>query len=328
MALQGIVYAIGASLVYYPILSYLSEWFVRRRGLASGIVVAADNAGGVLFPIIVPVLIARVGIRSTTRIYAVALAVCLAAAAPFMRARLPEPHGRAPARQLQARSWACDRRFWWFIALNAMQGFANFVPLNWLPTFTTALGMSTARASLTLTLANAASIPAGFVVGWLSDRISIWGLSFGLLALSTLSTFALWGGAGASYAGALAFGVAYGVTAGSWSSLWSGFVRPLSGGDPAVAATIINCMMLSRGVGNIVSTPISTALLGVPMDVARYASARGTGFAVDGGSYTSVIVYTGACFAAGTALSVIGWAVERGKEKSAEIEGAEQSVCL
>ncbi|GJE97527.1 MFS general substrate transporter [Phanerochaete sordida] len=311
MALQGILFAIGASLVYYPILSYLSEWFVRRRGLASGIVVAADNAGGVLFPVVVPALLARVGIQTTTRIYAVALAVCLLPAAPFMRPRLPEPWAREKHQRSTGRAWARDRRFWFFVAMNAVQGFAHFVPLTWLPTFATTLGLSTGQASLALTLSNAAAIFSGFGVGWLSDRVGIWALSFVVLLLSALATFVLWGVAGATYAGVLAFGVVYGLTAGSWSSLWSGFVRPIAGGDPAGAATIINCMMLSRGIGNIVSTPIATALQRVHAGNVAAGAASRTGFAVDGGRYDAVIIYTGACFAMGAAVALVGWAFDR-----------------
>ena len=65
-------------------------------------------------------------------------------------------------------------------------------------------------------------------MGWLSDRLDIWALAFCVLLASALATFVLWGVAGASYAGVLAFGVVYGVTAGTWSSLWSGFVRPIA----------------------------------------------------------------------------------------------------
>ena len=34
---QGALYAIGASLMYYPIIIYVDEWFVRRKGLAFGV---------------------------------------------------------------------------------------------------------------------------------------------------------------------------------------------------------------------------------------------------------------------------------------------------
>jgi len=34
---QGVLYALGGMLVYYPVLLFLDEWFVRRKGMAFGI---------------------------------------------------------------------------------------------------------------------------------------------------------------------------------------------------------------------------------------------------------------------------------------------------
>ena len=34
---QGLLYAIGGLLIYNPVLLFLDEWFVRRKGLAFGI---------------------------------------------------------------------------------------------------------------------------------------------------------------------------------------------------------------------------------------------------------------------------------------------------
>jgi hypothetical protein len=34
---QGLLYGIGIVIIYYPMLSMLNEWFVKRRGLAYGL---------------------------------------------------------------------------------------------------------------------------------------------------------------------------------------------------------------------------------------------------------------------------------------------------
>jgi hypothetical protein len=34
---QGTLYAIGGSIVYYPTLVFLDEWFIVRKGLAFGV---------------------------------------------------------------------------------------------------------------------------------------------------------------------------------------------------------------------------------------------------------------------------------------------------
>lgn len=76
--------------------------------------------------------------------------------------------------------------------------------------------------------------------------------------------------------------------------------------------------MLSRGIGNILSTPISTALQPArsplspsPSPPAGYPHVHEIGFKIDGGQYEKVIVYAGSCFVAAAAVIAAGWVVER-----------------
>ena len=34
---QGVLYAVGGTLLYCPTILYLDEWFIRRKGLAFGV---------------------------------------------------------------------------------------------------------------------------------------------------------------------------------------------------------------------------------------------------------------------------------------------------
>ncbi len=43
---QGILYAIGGSFLYAPIMFYLDEWFIHRKGLAFGIMWAGVGSVG------------------------------------------------------------------------------------------------------------------------------------------------------------------------------------------------------------------------------------------------------------------------------------------
>jgi MCP family monocarboxylic acid transporter-like MFS transporter 10 len=65
-------------------------------------------------------------------------------------------------------------------------------------------------------------------MGVLSDRFSPWLLGVLTLLSSSLVTFLIWGVAGSAIAGVMVFGVAYGLLAGGWTSIWTGFVRPLA----------------------------------------------------------------------------------------------------
>jgi len=37
IANQGVIYAIGGSIVYFPALLFVDEWFIQRKGLAFGV---------------------------------------------------------------------------------------------------------------------------------------------------------------------------------------------------------------------------------------------------------------------------------------------------
>lgn len=43
---QGVLFAIGGSLVYSPAFLYLDQWFVRKKGLAYGVMWAGAGASG------------------------------------------------------------------------------------------------------------------------------------------------------------------------------------------------------------------------------------------------------------------------------------------
>lgn len=167
------------------------------------------------------------------------------------------------------------------------------------------------------------------VAGQLSDIFDPWLLALATLIGTCLSTFVLWGVLSYSFAGLVAFGLAYGSLAGGWSSLWTGFIKDFprmcntsllfserthnsTGDDPQLATTIIGYLMLSRGIGNILSTPISTALS--RPSPSGFIPAH-LGFEVGGGRFENVIVYSGTCFAGAALIAGIGWGVERARSK-------------
>ncbi|VDB91913.1 unnamed protein product [Peniophora sp. CBMAI 1063] len=281
VALQGVLYALGASLTYQPTISYMSEWFVERRGMANGIMFAGASLGGLFLPLILPPLVKSHGSPATLRYLSVAVLAILLFVIPFIKPRLPESRVRGPGRREENKEYMRDWRLWSLVCINTIQGFAYFVPIVWLPTFTSAVNSSTSVSALAVALLNGASVFGRLAMGALSDRVSPWLLAAFTLLLSSISTFALWGIAGSATAGILVFGVIYGLVAGGWSSLWNGFVKPISKGDPTTATSLFSILLMSRGVGNVLSTPISTALAA---NSSQKVSPVHIGFDVDGAS--------------------------------------------
>ncbi|KAJ7121120.1 major facilitator superfamily domain-containing protein [Mycena epipterygia] len=306
---SGVVYAIGGFLLYLPCMAYMSEWFVARRGMANGILFAGTGAGGVILPLVLPPLISAYGSSKTLRILAIAIAILLFPLLPFVKGRLPQTrahiHGPAPR---GAADWMKQKSFWAFIAVNTLQGFAYFVPITYLPTFANDLHITSSNSAVTLAMLNVGSVVSRLAIGYLSDKVNPWILALSTLLTTSVTTFILWGVLSHSLAGLLAFGVVYGGVAGGWSSLWTGFVRPLAKEDPAMSTTLYGYLLLSRGIGSIVSTPISAKLYSQPHNVT--GDVQNIGFNVGEGRFGTMIIYVGTCFAGAAGISALGWAMD------------------
>ncbi|KAA1476049.1 MFS general substrate transporter [Dentipellis sp. KUC8613] len=332
VALQGVIYGIGGSMLYAPCISFLSEWFVVRRGLATGIIFMGSATGGLVLPFILPPLIRAHGASITLRILSIALFILLLPALPFMRPRLPASRVHGPGRRSGRRAWLKDRSWWALVVCNTVQGFGHFVPQLWLPTFAGALNLSSSSTSLALALLNgtslapllsvnkngnadsatAASAAAPLILGFLSDRFQPWLLALLTASFASVATFVLWGVVGHAFAGLIVFGMAYGLLTGGWSTLWSGFLRSFAKDDPALATMLYGFLMLTRGLGNVLCTPISTSLSSITspsmsLSNPMFQSAGKTGFEVADGRFEKLIIYVGSCFAGAAAVALVGW---------------------
>ena len=80
---QGLLYGLGASLVYSPFTFYIDQWFVKRKGLAYGVFWAGTGFCGSLTPTLMEWAINNYGFRITLR----AWALVLVSISPFHRGR-------------------------------------------------------------------------------------------------------------------------------------------------------------------------------------------------------------------------------------------------
>jgi hypothetical protein len=62
---QGLVYPLGASILYRPATSYLPEWFSTRRAMANSVMYCATGLGGIVIPFVSDKLLHTYGHRVT-----------------------------------------------------------------------------------------------------------------------------------------------------------------------------------------------------------------------------------------------------------------------
>ncbi|KAJ7187252.1 MFS general substrate transporter [Mycena filopes] len=313
--LQGVVWAIGGSLLYFTCISYMSEWFIARRGMANGILFAGTAVGGVLLPLVLPRLIGTYGPSKTLRIMTVGIAVLLLPLLPLVKGPSsgnPRPRlGAGAARGAEPTKLDAGQDILAFPGLSTRcKGLAYFVPILYLPTFANDLRISPNNSAVTLSVLNAAAVLGRLLVGFLSDKLNPWVLALTTLLTASAATFILWGALSHSFAGLLVFSIAYGGVASGWTSVYSGFIKPVAKDDPALTTTLFGYLLFSRGLGNILSTPISAKLYTSSRNV---TGAIGTGFDVGDGRFETMIIYVGTCFAGAAGIAALGWGMDARK---------------
>ena len=151
--------------------------------------------------------------------------------------------------------------FWALQACNVTQALGYFLPTNYLPTFAKALGLSATFGSLTVLMVNLASIFGCVVVGALVDRIDVTHIMLGISLGAAISVLVILG-LSTTLAPLCIFSLLYGLTASSFSSSWGGMVKELQQAHEGADANLLfGFLAAGRGLGSIISGPLSEALL-------------------------------------------------------------------
>jgi MCP family monocarboxylic acid transporter-like MFS transporter 10 len=129
-AAYSIINSAHLAMLYNPCISYMSEWFVARRGLANGVINAGTATGGLILPLALPTLLDRYGSSKTLRILAIIFTALLLPVLPFLRGRLPHGRVRRPPSKSNAvdstSGWLKNRNFQFLMIVNTLQGFGEY----------------------------------------------------------------------------------------------------------------------------------------------------------------------------------------------------------
>lgn len=86
---QGIVLGMGSGGVFTTSIVCVGQWFVRRRGLATGIASVGSSLGGIIFPIFFVRVSEKVGFAGAIRYSTLIIGVLLLTSSFMIRGRLP-----------------------------------------------------------------------------------------------------------------------------------------------------------------------------------------------------------------------------------------------
>ena len=176
---------LGIGLAYVPSVAAVQHWFVRRRGTATGIVVAGNGTGIALGAPVAAVLVDHIGWRGTFVVLALAmlivggLAASLIDGSPERRGLLPDgdPPGTAAAaiarvgRQLTLREAVRTAPLWLLFVGGTGASLAIYIAYAHLEPYAQDHGMSAVTGALLVGVIGAGSITGRLLVGLLDARL-------------------------------------------------------------------------------------------------------------------------------------------------------------
>src|SRR5262245_41609421 len=226
----GVLLGIAISSVYLVPTTTVSRWFVERRGLALGIMLAGLNLAFVTGPRLSAFMIERLGWRTT---YLVLGALVWVLAIPgSLLTRFPPEHSdpAVPSETARGSTGAtlrealADRRLWLLVTAWMLLGFNQMMMSIHLVSFVKDQGVTLERASLALTILGTGTIAGRILVGIASDRIGTKPMFWVCLTLQITALLSIMAGPSLSVLNVVLFWLGL-ASAGSDTTLVKGAVE-------------------------------------------------------------------------------------------------------
>ncbi len=180
----GVIIGTGMSGTFVPLTSTVARWFVARRGLMTGIVLAGTGSGILIAPPVASWLISTYDWRTSYIILGSIVFVVVILSAQFLR-RDPtqvgqkpygENEGEEPRLKLEAKAFPLQeavhtKQFWLVCAMFFCLGFSIFAVMVHIAPHATDLGISAPNAANILATVGGLSIAGRVLLGSAADRM-------------------------------------------------------------------------------------------------------------------------------------------------------------
>jgi MFS family permease len=262
----GVVIAIGMSGCFVPFISTVARWFVKRRGLMTGVTVAGVGAGTMIIPPLANWLISNHGWRTSYAIMGFVVLAVIILAAQFLRRnpaqmrQLPYGHNEIPAdsSNLRVRGFSLKeamrtRQFRLLcVALLSFSFQLQTIMVHIVP-LATEVGISTTAAANIFIALGALSIVGRIAIGSASDRI---GIRSALIICFILVTAALvWLLVAEEMWMFYLFAIVFGLAAGGIAALISPSVAELFGlsSHGVIVGVVVLIMSVGAALGPVLA---------------------------------------------------------------------------
>lgn len=307
LVFQGLIYGIGWVICYTPFLFMLNGWFVRRRGLAYGILFSASGISGLIIPLALGALLGHFGFRIALRTYAIVTVIISGPCLLLIKPRIPatsrtvsEPSTNPKDADSLGRVVRSPHFIVFTTAIFA-QGLAFFLPNVFLPSYASALSFSQTKADSLLTLISLSQVFGQILLGYVSDKWNPYYPTSLAALISGISVIFLWGPSKGMDRLA-PFSLLWGFWSASYSVLYTSTCTFLTK-DAGVGMTVYGIFSMERGIANILEGPIGAWLIG-DQDVVVDS------FALQ--KFAGVVWFTGVCMLV-SSLGIFGLLMRKDK---------------
>ena len=180
----GVIIGLGMAGSWVPLVSLAARWFLKRRSMATGIIISGIGIGTLIGPPLAEFLISIYDWRQSYLILGITVLILVVSAAQFMK-RDPAQIGQSPygenAGEEQELELATDsltpkeaiatRQFWLVMGMVFCEGFCIFVIIVHIVPHATGIGISATSAARILAAVGGLSIAGKIVMGFAADRI-------------------------------------------------------------------------------------------------------------------------------------------------------------
>ncbi|THV04392.1 MFS general substrate transporter [Dendrothele bispora CBS 962.96] len=313
---QALLYGLGSSMYYYPLITLAPTYFDRHRGFAMGVILAGSGVGGLVMALVLQNLLDRYGIAWALRILGVwnfMVGIGVATVVRGQRQRGENGNGAAGAgggSSMPNRSLMRRGTFWYQSFAAFLQAGGNVVPLYYMSSYTVSvLLLPQSTSSLFVSINSGVNSISRILMGILADHIGRQNTLVAATFLSSLSVFALWYSPNVNRF--IAFVVMYGIYAGGYNALLPTTIMEVYGVENYKRVNSV--MYFIRGLGLIFGAPVAGIILGTHKRGGR-GMGMGRGVEFLRKKYNDVVVYDGVLLmAAAVCVVYVRWLDARDK---------------
>ncbi|KAI1114045.1 major facilitator superfamily domain-containing protein [Nemania sp. NC0429] len=267
----GVLGGIGSSLLFTPCTAAVGHFFRARRGLASGVTSTGGGVGGVVFPLMLQALYARVGWGWAMRALGFISLALLIVSNLLLKKRLPPPKNISPHPDFGILK---EKAFLLLTIGVFLLEFGLFIPLTYIASYALAKGFDETFAFHLLPILNGASIVGRILPGWWADKIGPFNSNMISIGITIFACYVVWLPFGHTTPGIIIFVILFGYSTGNNISI-----------TPVCVGRLCHTHHYGRYYATCYTIVSIACLIGIPI--------AGSIVQATHGEYWSLIVFTG-----------------------------------